>query len=84
MNVDELRRQDSVLLAVACSKVAEDEKTLPEDAAQARALKHEWVKLIARQTPPPRSVHEYVAIRTEIDQLRMRMAEFLAPLLSSL
>jgi hypothetical protein len=78
---DDLERLDLVELAVLCQKVADDFSVGTQTAEQAWQLKREWVVLVARETPPPRSYKENDEIQMQKAALKTRMVDFLAALL---
>lgn len=72
---EELEQITTVLLAVECGKIAEDQRADETVAEKACELKQEWAGLMGRQTPPP----DYKTMRAlEVEELRRRMIQFLS------
>ena len=75
----DLERIDAVLLAVMCKKIAKDPSVDTNAAEKARQLMQEWVALTEREMPPKPAKKDYDQMEADIDALKSRMAEFLAP-----
>jgi hypothetical protein len=75
----DLERIDAVLLAVMCKKLAKDPSTDPATAEKARSMMHEWIALTEREMPAKPTRKDYDQMEADIDELKSRMAEFLAP-----
>lgn len=73
----ELEQMDVIRLAVLCQKFADADSTDEAMAEKARQLKLEWVRLVARETPPPLTAKEHDQIQAEKQALKKRMVEFL-------
>ncbi len=74
----ELGRRNLIDLAVLCGAVADSPSPDSATAEKAWKLKREWVLLVAKETPPPRSRKEHRQIEAEKESLKERMAEFLS------
>ena len=75
----DLERIDAVLLAVMCKKLAKDPSVDANAAEKARQMMLEWVALTEREMPPKPTKKDYDQMEADIDELKSRMAEFLAP-----
>jgi hypothetical protein len=72
----DLEKFNIIYLAVLCGQVSENPATDEKTAEKAWQLKREWIVLVAREPTPSHKEHR--EIESAKDELRKRMAEFLA------
>jgi hypothetical protein len=75
----DLEQIDAVLLAVMCKKLAKDPSVDAATSAKALQMMQEWVALTEREMPAKPTTQDYDQMEADIDALKSRMAEFLAP-----
>ncbi len=73
----ELEKFDIIYLAARCQQVADRPSAGKAIAEKAWQLKREWVMLVVRETPPP-DYETHQQIQAQKEELKKRMAEFLA------
>ena len=74
----DLEALDSVMLAIMCKKISQDESAEPGAREQALRFKEDWIRLTEPEKPP-RSAKESEQIRRELAKLKARMVDFLLP-----
>jgi hypothetical protein len=74
----ELENLNIIYLAVLCQQVADSPTADEKTAQKGWQLKREWVVLVGRESPSAGSYQEHEKVQAEKEELKKRMAEFLA------
>jgi len=75
-----LIQMDSVILFAMCSKLLAERGINVETADRASALKEEFAILLSTDASQPLVIRNWDQLHRKLDQLKERLAEFLAPL----
>ena len=75
---EDLEALDSVMLAIMCKKISQDESAELDARDRARQFKEDWIRLTEPERPP-RNAKESEKIRRELAQLKAQMVDFLLP-----
>lgn len=75
-----LKLLDSIILFAMCSKLLAERRINVETADRASAFKEELAILLSNDASQPLVIKNWDQLHGKLDQLKERMAEFLAPL----